>query len=310
MRQKRRVLTQVASDDDDETLPLESEVPYARVARRLVRIDDSTQALSDDDDEVAIGVTGAGVGHGGIGYMVPRFSLGKGVEPCVLPPPSLFFPPPMRSLFPPSLLKLTSGGTMNAVSSSEAPGGNHISNSKLQTQSSSSTQAMFPDRPDQPDCQYFMKTGSCKYGSSCKYHHPKEKIAQLAAGSMGPHMLPLRPGHAVCTYYSTYGNCKYGSACKFDHPYPLAGYYGYTYPALPMWDPSALFPYQRSSSMNWTTSNVSAPETVKVPDGFPKPESTSKKQNVDANMAEDQPPQAISPSQTAPSSESTQDQSD
>ncbi|KAE8695775.1 Zinc finger CCCH domain-containing protein 34 [Hibiscus syriacus] len=32
----------------------------------------------------------------------------------------------------------------------------------------------FPERPGQPECQYYMKTGACKYGSSCRYHHPKE----------------------------------------------------------------------------------------------------------------------------------------
>lgn len=23
--------------------------------------------------------------------------------------------------------------------------------------------------------QYFLKTGACKYGSTCKYHHPKDR---------------------------------------------------------------------------------------------------------------------------------------
>ncbi|KAJ0977323.1 hypothetical protein J5N97_012797 [Dioscorea zingiberensis] len=34
----------------------------------------------------------------------------------------------------------------------------------------------FPDRPGQPECQYFMKTGSCKFKSSCKFHHPKSRL--------------------------------------------------------------------------------------------------------------------------------------
>ncbi|XP_031265077.1 zinc finger CCCH domain-containing protein 65-like isoform X3 [Pistacia vera] len=33
----------------------------------------------------------------------------------------------------------------------------------------------FPERPGQPECSYFMKTGNCKYGSSCKFHHPKSR---------------------------------------------------------------------------------------------------------------------------------------
>uniref|UniRef100_A0A1D1XMR0 Zinc finger CCCH domain-containing protein 3 n=1 Tax=Anthurium amnicola TaxID=1678845 RepID=A0A1D1XMR0_9ARAE len=218
--------------------------------------------------------------------------------------------PSSQSVIPAQHGWSTYTGTMNPVSSTEAVGVNHMSNSKPQIQSSSSTQVIFPERPGQPDCLYYIRTGSCRYGPACKYHHPKEKIAQVPTSTIGPHMLPLRPGQAVCTFYSTYGSCKYGSACKFDHPYPWAGYYGYTYPTFSMWDPSTLFPYQRSSSVNWTSSSTSAPETLKVADGFTKSEPKSNVKHMDVNMAEDQPPQAISPSQTAPSSGSTHDQSD
>ncbi|GER48230.1 zinc finger protein [Striga asiatica] len=77
-----------------------------------------------------------------------------------------------------------------------------------------------PERPDQPECRYFMNYGSCKYGSDCKYHHPRDKV--LASGTIGPLGLPLRPGQTVCSFYSFYGLCKYGPTCKFDHP--LEGY--------------------------------------------------------------------------------------
>lgn len=100
-----------------------------------------------------------------------------------------------------------------------------------------------PERPGEPECRYFMNTGNCKYGSDCKYHHPKEKIAQLAASSLGPLGLPLRPGQAVCSYYSLYGICKFGPTCKYDHP--LMGYsynYGMSVPNMPIIDAS-VFPY-------------------------------------------------------------------
>jgi hypothetical protein len=29
-----------------------------------------------------------------------------------------------------------------------------------------------PQRPDEPDCIYFLKNGRCKYGGTCRYHHP------------------------------------------------------------------------------------------------------------------------------------------
>ncbi|KAL8195379.1 hypothetical protein R6Q57_025782 [Mikania cordata] len=100
-----------------------------------------------------------------------------------------------------------------------------------------------PERPGEPECRHFMHTGSCKYGSDCKYHHPKEKIAQMAASSLGPLGLPLRPGQAVCSYYSLYGICKFGPTCKYDHP--LVGYsynYGMSLPGMSIMDPS-MFPY-------------------------------------------------------------------
>ena len=31
---------------------------------------------------------------------------------------------------------------------------------------------LLPQRPDAPDCQYFQRHGRCKYGASCRYHHP------------------------------------------------------------------------------------------------------------------------------------------
>ena len=32
-----------------------------------------------------------------------------------------------------------------------------------------------PQRPDQPDCIYFLKNGRCKYGTTCRYHHPVKR---------------------------------------------------------------------------------------------------------------------------------------
>ncbi|CAO2147343.1 unnamed protein product [Urochloa humidicola] len=77
---------------------------------------------------------------------------------------------------------------------------------------------VFPERPDQPECQFYMKTGDCKFGAVCKFHHPRERIIpapNCALSSMG---LPLRPGEPMCSFYSRYGMCKFGPNCKFDHP--------------------------------------------------------------------------------------------
>lgn len=31
---------------------------------------------------------------------------------------------------------------------------------------------MLPQRPDEPNCIFYLKNGRCKYGSNCRYHHP------------------------------------------------------------------------------------------------------------------------------------------
>ncbi|KAH9624593.1 hypothetical protein KSS87_007865 [Heliosperma pusillum] len=76
----------------------------------------------------------------------------------------------------------------------------------------------FPERPGQPECSFFLKTGNCKYKSACKFHHPKNVLEKSSACSLSELGLPLRPGENICSYYSQYGICKYGPACKYDHP--------------------------------------------------------------------------------------------
>ncbi|KAE8703917.1 hypothetical protein F3Y22_tig00110462pilonHSYRG00339 [Hibiscus syriacus] len=70
------------------------------------------------------------------------------------------------------------------------------------TESGSSGQLLldasnFPERPDQPECRYYMNTVTCKYGSDCKYHHPKEMIANSTINGIGPLWLPSRPPSSV-----------------------------------------------------------------------------------------------------------------
>ena len=32
---------------------------------------------------------------------------------------------------------------------------------------------LYPDRPGEPDCIYYLRTGLCGYGSNCRFNHPK-----------------------------------------------------------------------------------------------------------------------------------------
>ncbi|KAH7852477.1 hypothetical protein Vadar_025223 [Vaccinium darrowii] len=75
----------------------------------------------------------------------------------------------------------------------------------------------YPERPGVPECDYFMRTGTCKYKSACRYHHPRNQApkADCVLNDMG---LPLRPGRKICRHYEQLGICKFGHACLFDHP--------------------------------------------------------------------------------------------
>ncbi|XP_035821565.1 zinc finger CCCH domain-containing protein 12 isoform X2 [Zea mays] len=81
---------------------------------------------------------------------------------------------------------------------------------------------VFPERPDEPECQYYMKTGDCKFGAVCKFHHPRVRSLPPPDCVLSPMGLPLRPGEELCKFYSRYGICKFGANCKFDHPTVVA----------------------------------------------------------------------------------------
>ncbi|XP_039001191.1 zinc finger CCCH domain-containing protein 32-like isoform X1 [Hibiscus syriacus] len=76
----------------------------------------------------------------------------------------------------------------------------------------------FPERPGEPECQYYLRTGDCKFESSCRYHHPRDRVVPRTNCALNPMGLPLRPGVQPCSFYLQNGHCKFGSTCKFDHP--------------------------------------------------------------------------------------------
>ncbi|XP_051205513.1 zinc finger CCCH domain-containing protein 65 isoform X6 [Lolium perenne] len=86
----------------------------------------------------------------------------------------------------------------------------------------------YPERPGQPECQHFVKSGFCKFRGKCKYHHPSLLVPPQPAGALSPLGLPLKPDHPVCTYYERYGVCKFGPACMYNHPFN----FGHPLPAV------------------------------------------------------------------------------
>ncbi|KAI5054883.1 hypothetical protein GOP47_0030028 [Adiantum capillus-veneris] len=77
---------------------------------------------------------------------------------------------------------------------------------------------IYPERPGEPECKYFIKTGDCKFGASCRFDHPKRRNLLLPHCSLSPMGLPQRPGIEPCSFYMQYGTCKFGTLCRFDHP--------------------------------------------------------------------------------------------
>ncbi|XP_057986035.1 zinc finger CCCH domain-containing protein 37-like isoform X2 [Hevea brasiliensis] len=75
-----------------------------------------------------------------------------------------------------------------------------------------------PERLGQPDCPYFLKTQRCKYGSKCKFNHPKDKLALDGLENTDVSALPERPSELQCAFYMKTGKCKFGVTCKFHHP--------------------------------------------------------------------------------------------
>eukprot|EP00959_Pyramimonas_sp_CCMP1952_P293044 6128812-Pyramimonas_sp.AAC.3 len=47
----------------------------------------------------------------------------------------------------------------------------------------------YPIRPGEPECDFFLRTGHCSFGTRCKFHHPPEK-AEIKYTVEG---YPIRP---------------------------------------------------------------------------------------------------------------------
>lgn len=87
----------------------------------------------------------------------------------------------------------------------------------------------YPQRPGATVCDFYMKTGFCKFADRCKFHHPIDRSAPDPSANWEPAEesvqltlagLPRREDAVVCAFYMKTGVCKFGMQCKFDHPPP------------------------------------------------------------------------------------------
>mmetsp|Transcript_23649 Transcript_23649/g.29078 ORF Transcript_23649/g.29078 Transcript_23649/m.29078 type:complete len:581 (+) Transcript_23649:594-2336(+) len=73
----------------------------------------------------------------------------------------------------------------------------------------------YPQRVGEADCRDFLRTGRCKYGESCKYHHP---LGGTKTNDPNEPPFPMRPNEPPCQYYLKNATCKFGQTCRFHHP--------------------------------------------------------------------------------------------
>mmetsp|Transcript_29970 Transcript_29970/g.41765 ORF Transcript_29970/g.41765 Transcript_29970/m.41765 type:complete len:247 (+) Transcript_29970:276-1016(+) len=81
----------------------------------------------------------------------------------------------------------------------------------------------YPSRPGQQRCEFYMKTGECKFGATCRFDHPfhvqvNPQMNMRPADRMNSKGLPIRHGGENCTFYMKNGDCKFGPTCRFNHP--------------------------------------------------------------------------------------------
>merc|ERR1719376_1089146 len=84
-----------------------------------------------------------------------------------------------------------------------------------------------PIREGQTGCEFFSKTGQCKFSDNCKFDHPERfcglagkadaKTPFLPALQLNSSGLPLRPGQPLCPFYARTKTCSFSSTCKYDH---------------------------------------------------------------------------------------------
>ncbi|KAH1038206.1 hypothetical protein J1N35_039949 [Gossypium stocksii] len=139
---------------------------------------------------------------------------------------------------------------------------------------------VFPERPGEPECQFYMKTGDCKFGAVCRFHHPRERILPAPDCILSPIGLPLRPGEPLCIFYSRYGICKFGPSCKFNHP---MGVFTFNYSASSPFEA----PVHRllGSSSGSGGINLSSEELVEA--GSTKPRRLSLSENRQLSSSDD-----------------------
>jgi len=93
-----------------------------------------------------------------------------------------------------------------------------------------------PIRPGVQKCGFYLRSGVCNYGPTCRFDHPPG-LGGIMAGGQGFGNFPLmvggpttteggmarRPGKDQCPFLARTGTCPFGPECRFDHQAGAAG---------------------------------------------------------------------------------------
>lgn len=69
------------------------------------------------------------------------------------------------------------------------------------TDSLSNLTVEYPERVGQRDCEFYLKTGRCSFGATCRYNHPKDRqqaAQHFVCDDLNNLGLPLREVRACC----------------------------------------------------------------------------------------------------------------
>ncbi|XXG62398.1 hypothetical protein AAC387_Pa05g0762 [Persea americana] len=109
----------------------------------------------------------------------------------------------------------------------------------------------YPIRPGEPDCVFYLRTGSCRFATNCKFNHPRRRKNQVGKDKAKEkekdkekdekekekekkevevehendeeEEVHEKEGQQECKYYLKAGGCKFGKACRYNHSREQAG---------------------------------------------------------------------------------------
>ena len=63
----------------------------------------------------------------------------------------------------------------------------------------------YPDRPGKPECPFYTKTGSCKFGADCKFHHPMDLTPSMQCPGSPKRLVAANQHHPAARIPSIQG---------------------------------------------------------------------------------------------------------